>query len=155
MSTPPMEKTLAKCIQDSLNTRSLPSPRPRVHKGNGSYYILKRSEGTTVIVECGFLSNPQEEEKLGSRRRTRIRSYRQCLMERWHIFQRRMRVAETSPSARKVNNGCHTRSIFIPGHDSHYALFFTAELPLSHTRPVSGCLRFHFLYKDLFPSGAG
>ena len=54
---------LAKCVQDSLNTE-LSIARPRVHKGNGSYYILKRSEGTTVIVECGFLSNPQEEEKL-------------------------------------------------------------------------------------------
>ncbi|MDD6324222.1 MAG: N-acetylmuramoyl-L-alanine amidase [Lachnospiraceae bacterium] len=56
-------EALAKCIQDSLNTE-LSIARPRVHKGNGSYYILKRSEGTTVIVECGFLSNPQEEEKL-------------------------------------------------------------------------------------------
>lgn len=56
-------EVLAKCIQDSLNTE-LAIARPRVHKGNGSYYILKRSEGTTVIVECGFLSNPQEEEKL-------------------------------------------------------------------------------------------
>ena len=56
-------EALAKCIQDSLNTE-LAIARPRVHKGNGSYYILKRSEGTTVIVECGFLSNPQEEEKL-------------------------------------------------------------------------------------------
>jgi N-acetylmuramoyl-L-alanine amidase len=25
---------------------------------------LKRSVGTTVIVECGFLTNPQEEAKL-------------------------------------------------------------------------------------------
>ena len=56
-------EALAKCIQDSLNTE-LAIARPRVHKSNGSYYILKRSEGTTVIVECGFLSNPQEEEKL-------------------------------------------------------------------------------------------
>ena len=56
-------EALAKCIQDSLNTE-LAIARPRVHKSNGSYYILKRSEGTTVIVECGFLSNPQEEAKL-------------------------------------------------------------------------------------------
>ena len=56
-------EALAKCIQDCLNTE-LSITRPRVQKGNGSYYILKRSAGTTVIVECGFLSNPQEEEKL-------------------------------------------------------------------------------------------
>lgn len=54
---------LAKCIQDSLN-EALSIARPRVQKRNGSYYILKRSEGTTVIVECGFLSNPEEEQKL-------------------------------------------------------------------------------------------
>lgn len=54
---------LAKEIQDSLNT-GLAVARPRVQKGNATYYILKRSESTTVIVECGFLSNPEEEAKL-------------------------------------------------------------------------------------------
>lgn len=54
---------LAASIQEALNTE-LKISRPRVHKGNTSYYILKRSESVTVIVECGFLSCPQEEEKL-------------------------------------------------------------------------------------------
>lgn len=54
---------LASSIQASLN-EALGVARPRVQKGNGSYYILKRSLGTTVIVECGFLSNPAEEAKL-------------------------------------------------------------------------------------------
>lgn len=54
---------LASCIQESLNTE-LSVARPRVHKGNTSYYILKRSASTTVIVECGFLTNPEEEAKL-------------------------------------------------------------------------------------------
>lgn len=54
---------LAKAIQDAMNTR-LNIARPRVQKGNTSYYILKRSDAVTVIVECGFLSNPQEEAKL-------------------------------------------------------------------------------------------
>lgn len=54
---------LASCIQESLNTE-LSVARPRVHKGNTSYYILKRSEGTAVIVECGFLTNPEEEARL-------------------------------------------------------------------------------------------
>lgn len=51
---------LAAAIQDALNSE-LNIARPRVQKGNTSYYILKRSESVTVIVECGFLSNPQEE----------------------------------------------------------------------------------------------
>lgn len=54
---------LAACIQEAMNTE-LKIARPRVHKGNTSYYILKRSESVTVIVECGFLSCPQEEAKL-------------------------------------------------------------------------------------------
>jgi len=51
---------LATAIQDSLNVE-LEIERPRVQKGNTTYYILKRSVSTTVIVECGFLTNPEEE----------------------------------------------------------------------------------------------
>lgn len=54
---------LASCIQDCMNEQ-LAVERPKPHKGNTSYYILKRSAGTAVIVECGFLTNPAEEEKL-------------------------------------------------------------------------------------------
>lgn len=54
---------LAAAIQECMNAQ-MEIARPRVHKGNSSYYILKRSDSTTVIVECGFLSNPQEEAKL-------------------------------------------------------------------------------------------
>lgn len=54
---------LAKAIQETLN--AVPEIlRAREAKANGSYYILKRSEGTAVIVECGFLSNPSEEALL-------------------------------------------------------------------------------------------
>ena len=56
-------KLLASSIQNCLN-EELAIDRPRLQKGNGTYYILKRSAGTTVIVECGFLSNPEEEAKL-------------------------------------------------------------------------------------------
>lgn len=50
---------LAKILQDSLN-QGLGVERPRVAKGNTSYYLLKKSEGTLVIAECGFLTNPDE-----------------------------------------------------------------------------------------------
>ena len=33
-------------------------------KGNDDYYLLKHSPLPTVIVECGFLSNPEEEKLL-------------------------------------------------------------------------------------------
>lgn len=50
---------LANILQEQLNT-DLAVARPRVSKGNTSYYLLKRSAGTLVIVECGFLTNPDE-----------------------------------------------------------------------------------------------
>lgn len=50
---------LACALQDALN--ALPGvERAREAKGNTSYYLLKRSRGTLVIVECGFLTNPDE-----------------------------------------------------------------------------------------------
>lgn len=52
-------KELAADLQESLNT-VLEVERPREIKGNTSYYLLKRSKGTLVIAECGFLTNPQE-----------------------------------------------------------------------------------------------
>ena len=33
-------------------------------KANNTYYILKKTEVPVVIVECGFLSNYEEAEKL-------------------------------------------------------------------------------------------
>ena len=54
---------LATCIQEQMN-RQLDVERPRQIKGNTTYYLLKRSEGILNIVECGFLTNPQEAQKL-------------------------------------------------------------------------------------------
>ena len=54
---------LAKYIQEQLN-QCLEVEHPRIAKGNKSYYLLKRSPGVLNIVECGFLTNPQESELL-------------------------------------------------------------------------------------------
>jgi len=59
----PEGETIAGIIQDSLNT-VLEPPKPRVSKSNNDYYILKKTPTPTVIVECGFLSNAEEAEKL-------------------------------------------------------------------------------------------
>lgn len=56
-------KKLAQAVQEKMNQKLLPQ-RPRQIKGNTSYYLLKRSKGTLVIVECGFLTNPEEAELL-------------------------------------------------------------------------------------------
>lgn len=36
----------------------------RAAKPDAGYYILKNSKGVAIIVECGFLSNPQEAQML-------------------------------------------------------------------------------------------
>ena len=56
-------KNLAEKIQKSMN-KSLAPKRPRMIKANTSYYLLKRSKVTLVIVECGFLTNSEEAELL-------------------------------------------------------------------------------------------
>lgn len=54
---------LATLVQDSL--RNLVEPKNhRQVKSNNSYYLLKHVSAPIVIVECGFLSNPQECELL-------------------------------------------------------------------------------------------
>ena len=54
---------LANKIQESLVTRLDPENH-RIEKANESYYLLKKTPTPTVIVECGFLSNPIEAELL-------------------------------------------------------------------------------------------
>lgn len=52
-------KKLAEIIQSRLVNEVDPANH-RLAKGNDSYYLLKKSSVPMVIVECGFLSNPQE-----------------------------------------------------------------------------------------------
>lgn len=48
----------ARFMQEAL--LSVDSGNTRQAKPNDNYYLLKRTETPTIIVECGFLSNPQE-----------------------------------------------------------------------------------------------
>ena len=54
---------LAGLIQTQL-VRDLDPENHRQIKPNDSYYLLKKTKGTIVIVECGFLSNAAEAGKL-------------------------------------------------------------------------------------------
>lgn len=56
-------KKLAEIIQASLIDNVDPDNH-REAKSNDSYYILKKTSSPIIIVECGFLSNPEEAEKL-------------------------------------------------------------------------------------------
>lgn len=57
---------LAELLQESLIKR-VDSENHRQVKANDSYYLLKKTATPIVIVECGFLSNSAEAEKLCSR----------------------------------------------------------------------------------------
>lgn len=52
----------AAILQEEL--RRIDTENHRQIKENDTYYLLKRTEVPTVIVECGFLTNPEEAEKL-------------------------------------------------------------------------------------------
>lgn len=55
-------KKMAEMMQE--NFRLANPENHRQAKGNGTYYMLKKTEIPTIIVECGFLSNWEEAEKL-------------------------------------------------------------------------------------------
>ena len=59
-------KLLAECLQENLRNR-VDGSNQRQAKENASYYILKTTEIPAVIVECGFLSNLEEEKLLNDR----------------------------------------------------------------------------------------
>ena len=50
---------LAALLQESLRERLNPKNHRQI-KANDSYYLLKKTQIPTVIVECGFLSNSKE-----------------------------------------------------------------------------------------------
>lgn len=54
---------MAGVIQDVLNTQLNPQKK-RKPQANANYYLLTRTPTPTVIVECGFLSNPAEADLL-------------------------------------------------------------------------------------------
>lgn len=56
-------KKLAGILQNSIRD-VIGDDNHRVEKGNDSYYMLRKVTCPLVIVECGFLSNPEEEALL-------------------------------------------------------------------------------------------
>lgn len=54
---------LAKTIQTNLN-KAIPKDNDRVPMKLDSIYIVKNIEIPIAVVECGFLSNPEEEKEL-------------------------------------------------------------------------------------------
>lgn len=57
-------KRLAECVQNRL--REIDNTNNREAKPNKNYYLLKKTEVPSIIIECGFLSNENEKNKLNS-----------------------------------------------------------------------------------------
>lgn len=57
---------MAETMQKAL--LSLDKDNRRQAKADSTYYLLRRTEVPTIIVECGFLSNYEEAEKLVTRK---------------------------------------------------------------------------------------
>ncbi len=55
---------LANCVQGSIKTHLQPENTRVVKQGTSSTYLLKNAAVPTIIVECGFLSNNAELERL-------------------------------------------------------------------------------------------
>ncbi|MDD3369612.1 MAG: N-acetylmuramoyl-L-alanine amidase [Lachnospiraceae bacterium] len=60
-------KELAGYIQREL-VRTLKPGKEREIKENDTYYLLKKTNSSIVIVKCGFLSNPDEAKKLNEKK---------------------------------------------------------------------------------------
>ena len=57
-----VSKEAAQIVQEEF--WRLDEKNKRQIKGNQDYFMLKRTKVPTIIVECGFLSNPEEAENL-------------------------------------------------------------------------------------------
>ncbi len=55
---------LAEALQSELIAVLQPSSHREIKKASSDIYLLKKAEIPAVLVECGFLSNPQEESLL-------------------------------------------------------------------------------------------
>ncbi|MEF9959770.1 MAG: N-acetylmuramoyl-L-alanine amidase [Niameybacter sp.] len=58
-------KLLANCVQTGIKIYADPENKRKI-KSSKEYYILKISQMPGVIIECGFLTNLEEEAKLAS-----------------------------------------------------------------------------------------
>ncbi len=63
-SEPGTSKRLAECIQSELKNHVDSSNMREVKDASGNIYILENSKVPSVVAECGFLSNSEEEAKL-------------------------------------------------------------------------------------------
>lgn len=62
----PLSMSLAQSIQNSVREALQPDNHRRIKAAGSSIYLLRHLKNPAVLVECGFLSNPTEADRLGS-----------------------------------------------------------------------------------------
>ena len=60
----PLSKVLAACVREEIVSRLQPDNTRELKAGNRDIYLLHKTTKPAVLVECGFLSNAEELEKL-------------------------------------------------------------------------------------------
>lgn len=77
---------LAEIVQNYLNEK-VNTEKAKSAKPNDSYYMLINSDCPGVIIECGFLSNPEEADKLidAEYQKELAETINQCLKEYFHV----------------------------------------------------------------------
>lgn len=60
----PQSLGLAEDIQESVTSRLQPQNTRKIQKATDGIYLMHHTTVPAVLVECGFLSNPEELEKL-------------------------------------------------------------------------------------------
>ncbi len=60
----PKSELLAECIQKSMIASLNPDNRREIKPAGSEIYLLKKAKLPAVLIECGFLSNSEEERKL-------------------------------------------------------------------------------------------
>ena len=63
----PESRALAESIRISVNERLMPDNTRRSKEATSSIYLMHRSQIPSVLVECGFLSNADEEKLLSDK----------------------------------------------------------------------------------------
>lgn len=56
----PRSLALAQGIQETTKSVLMPSNQRKIKPSNGNLYLLDHIESPAVLIECGFLSNPEE-----------------------------------------------------------------------------------------------
>ena len=60
----PQSEELAQCLQDAIVRTLQPDNKRQIKKSGEEIFLLSQAKVPAIMVECGFMSNPKELQKL-------------------------------------------------------------------------------------------